>query len=179
MAIVGMNGRRSIGVDPAVVAAFEERLAHEPGSARVEFRVRAEWRGQMRTRASVDSYTVGGRTIHRHFTVDADQPFELLGRNTAPSPQELLLAAVTATLSAGYAAGAALRGIALERLEIEASTALDIRTAVALGPAAPDDRVVRCIVRVKGDGTPEQLREIHEAVSLAAPVRIDARLIVE
>ena len=26
----------------------------------------------------------------RHFTIDADEPFELLGRNTAPNPQELL-----------------------------------------------------------------------------------------
>jgi len=188
MAMVGVNGRRASGLDPATVGAVRQQVAQDPASGHVEFRVRTQWQGQTRTRTSVESYTIGGQTVHRHFTIDADEPFELLGRNTAPNPQELLLAALNACLTVGYATGAALRGVALEKVEIETSGALDLRGFLGIDPAVPaGHETIRCSVRVKGDGTPEQLREIHDAVTraspnhfnLARPVRIEAQLTVE
>lgn len=188
MVTVGTSGRRVNGLDPEAVGAAREQIAQDPASGRVEFRVHSEWRGQMRTRTSVESYTIGGQTMHRHFTIDADEPFELLGRNTAPNPQELLLAALNACLTVGYATGAALRGITLEKVEIDTSGVLDLRGFFGIDAAvSPGYEVIRCAVRVKGDGTPAQLEEIHEAVrraspnyiTLASPVRIDTELLVE
>ena len=188
MTAVGTSGRRVNGLDPEVVDAAREQIARDPGSGRVEFRVRSEWRGQMRTRTSVESYTIGGQTVHRHFTIDADEPFELLGRNTAPNPQELLLTALNACLTVGYATGAALRGITLEKLSIETSGVLDLRGFFGIDESVPSGyEVIRCTVQVKSDGTRAQLEEIHEAVrrvspnyfTLASPVRIDAELLLE
>jgi uncharacterized OsmC-like protein len=176
------------GLDPRSVEAAREQIARDPAGGKVEFRVRSEWRGQMRSRTEVESYTLGGQTVHRHFTIDADEPFELLGRNTAPNPQELMLASLTACLIVGYATGAALRGITLETIAVEAAGVLDLRGFFGIDAAVPPGyQALRCVVRVKGDGTHAQLREIHEAVqrsspnygTLTSPVRIDAELLIE
>jgi hypothetical protein len=85
----------------------------------------------------------------------------------------------------GYVVGAATRGIRLARLEIEAEGELDLRGFLGLdGGVKPGYDKLRYTVRIKGDGTPAQFREIHETVmrtspnylNLAEPVPIEARL---
>jgi uncharacterized OsmC-like protein len=126
--------------------------------------------------------------VHRHFSIDADEPFELLGRNTAPNPQELLMAALNACITVGYVAGAAMQGIVLEKVEIETSGALDLRGFLGIDPAVrPGYDAIHYVARLKGAGTPEQFQAIHETVAktspnyfnISRPVAIDARLVVE
>jgi uncharacterized OsmC-like protein len=182
---VTTTGRHVNGLDLDALAEVVREVEKDPAKGQVEFRVRSEWKGQTRSRTSVDSYAIGGRVVHRHFTIDADEPFELLGRNTAPNPQELLMAALNACITVGYVAGAALKGITLEKVEVETSGGLDLRGFLGIDPAVrPGYETIRYVVRLKGDGTPEQFREIHDTVMKTSPnyfnlsnaVAIDARL---
>jgi uncharacterized OsmC-like protein len=182
------TGRQVNGLDVDALAEVIGEIGRDPARGQVQFRVRSEWKGQTRSRATVESYTIGGQEVHRHFTIDADEPFELLGRNTAPNPQELLMTALNACITVGYVAGASMRGIALEKVEIETSGSLDLRGFLGIDPAVrPGYDAIQYVVRIKGDGTPEQFREIHEAVvrtspnyfNISQPVRIDARMVVE
>jgi uncharacterized OsmC-like protein len=163
-------------------------IERDPARGQVEFRVRTEWKGQTRSRTAVESYTIGGQEVHRSFTIDADEPFELLGRNTAPNPQELLMSALNACITVGYVAGASVKGIALEKVEVETSGSLDLRGFLGIDPTVkPGYDTIRYVVRIKGDGTPAQFQEIHETVArtspnyfnISRPVAIDARLVVE
>jgi uncharacterized OsmC-like protein len=187
MAPVETNGRVN-GLDVEALRELGREVEQDPARGQIEFRVRSVWRGQTRSRTTVDSYTIGGQTIHRHFTIDADEPFELLGRNTAPNPQELLMAALNACLTVGYVAGASLHGIALEAVEIETSGQLDLRGFLGLDPAVrPGYDTIRYVARLKGRGTPEQFQAVHEMVTrtspnyfnVARPVSIDGRIVVE
>ena len=81
-----------------------------------------------------------------------------------------------------------MQGITLEKVEIETSGALDLRGFLGIDPAVrPGYETIRYVVRIKGDGTPAQFREIHETVArtspnyfnITRPVKIDARLVVE
>jgi hypothetical protein len=81
-----------------------------------------------------------------------------------------------------------MKGIALEKVEIETSGALDLRGFLGIDPSVlPGYDAIQYVVRIKGDGTPEQFQEIHETVArtspnyfnLSRPVRLDARLEVE
>ena len=175
------------GLDMDALAAVMSEISQDPAKGQVEFRVRSEWKGQTRSRTSVMSYTIGGQEVHRAFTIDADEPFELLGRNTAPNPQELLMAALNACITVGYVAGAAASGITLDKLEIETSGALDLRGFLGLDASVPPGyETIRYVVRMKGNGTPEQFEAIHDTVmktspnyfNLSRPIRIDARLVV-
>ncbi|HEY1266751.1 MAG TPA: OsmC family protein [Candidatus Binatia bacterium] len=176
------------GIDVDALFAIVEDIKNEPKKGRVEFKVKTSWRGQARTEAAVESFKLGGREIKRRFTIAADEPYELLGGNSAPNPQELLMAALNACISVGYAAGAAVHGITLSKLEIETTGQLDLRGFLGIDPGVkPGYESLQYAVRIAGNGTPEQFREIHENVmktspnyfNLARPVRLDAKLQVE
>lgn len=65
--------------------------------------------------------------MDRSFTIDVDEPLELPGESKAPNPQEMLMTAPNTCVMAGYVAGAAVKGIKLDRLEIETKGQLDLR----------------------------------------------------
>jgi uncharacterized OsmC-like protein len=117
-----------------------------------------------------------------------DEPLELLGENTAPNPQELLMAALNACIMVGYVAAAAVNGIALKNIEIETSGQLDLRGFLGVDPSVkPGYESIRYVVRIKGDGTPEQFKEIHANVmktspnyfNISQPVRLEGELVLE
>jgi len=187
MATVETRGQVN-GLDVDALRDVMRQIEQDPARGQVEFRVRSEWKGQTRSRTSVESYTIGGQEVHRHFAIDADEPFELLGRNTAPNPQELLMAALNACITVGYVAGASLQGIVLEKVEIETAGQLDLRGFLGIDPAVrPGYDTIRYVARLKGNGTPAQFQAIHETVArtspnyfnISRPVSIDARLVVE
>jgi uncharacterized OsmC-like protein len=188
MAMIETTGKQINGLDVGALTEVMREIERDPAKGQVEFRVRSQWKGQTRSRASVESYSIGGQEVHRHFTIDADEPFELLGRNTAPNPQELLMTALNACITVGYVAGASMKGIVLEKVEIETSGRLDLRGFLGIDPAvAPGYDTIHYVVRIKGAGTPEQFQEIHDTVArtspnyfnISRPVKIDARLLVE
>jgi uncharacterized OsmC-like protein len=173
------------GIDVPALQQVMQEIERDPRAGLVEFRVRSHWRGQTRSETVVDGYTMGGRHIARRFAVLADEPHELLGENTAPNPQELLMTALNACITVGYVVGAATRGITLETLQIETHGTLDLRGFLGIdGAVPPGYETLHYTVRIKGDGTTEQFREIHDTVvrtspnyfNVSRPVRIDARV---
>jgi uncharacterized OsmC-like protein len=176
------------GLDVDALHQVIEEVKNDPAKGIVEFRVKTGWKGQTRSETTVDSYTLGGNEIRRRFTIKADEPFELLGENTSPNPQELLMAALNACITVGYVAGAAVNGITLSKLEIETVGQLDLRGFLGIDPAVkPGYESIQYVVRIAGNGTPEQFREIHENViktspnyfNVSRPVRLEAALKVE
>jgi len=176
------------GLDVDALMEVIEQIREDPAKGMVEFRVRTDWKGQTRSEATVESYTIGGQTVRRRFTIASDEPFELLGSNTGPNPQELLMAALNACITVGYVAGAAVNGITLEKLEIETRGELDLRGFLGIDETVPPGyESIQYNVRIKGNGTAEQFQAIHENVvrtspnyfNVARPIRIDARLEVE
>jgi uncharacterized OsmC-like protein len=150
----------------AVVAAVTE----DPANARAAFGVVTRWMGQTRTESRPTDIMLGAETIKRSFTIAADEPEQLLGSNEAPNPQELLLSALNACMTVGYVAGAAVRGITLTRLEIETRGELDLRGFLGLSDRVPPGYPgVSYVVRIAGDGTPEQFAEIHAEVQRTSP----------
>ena len=64
-------------------------------------------------------FGLGGQRVPRRFSIEIDEPCELGGGNAYANPQEHLLAALNACMTVGYVAQCAVRGITLEKLEIE------------------------------------------------------------
>lgn len=176
------------GIDLDALAGVVREIERDPRKGMVAFRVHTAWRGQTRSRSTVESYTIGGQEVRRHFEIDVDEPHELLGQNSAPNPQEMLMTALNACITVGYVAGAAVKGITLEKVEVDTDGELDLRGFLGIDPEVrPGYESLRYTVRLKGNGTPEQFREIHENViktspnyfNVSRPVRIDAKLEIE
>ena len=176
------------GLDVDALRGVIEEVKKDPAKGMVGFSVTSRWQGQTRSQATVESYRIGGQEVKRQFKINVDEPLELLGENTAPNPQELLMTALNACITVGYVAGAAVKGITLEKLEIETTGQLDLRGFLGIDPnVKPGYESLRYVVRIKGNGTAEQFEEIHQNViktspnyfNISQPVRLDAELRVE
>src|SRR5213075_2910453 len=140
------------GLDLEALGQTVAAIEADPAKALVAFDVTTRWTGQTRTETTVDGYTLGGERIGRQHKIVADEPCELLGGDSAPNPQELLMAAFNACISVGYVAGAALKGINLESLEIRTRGQLDLRGFLGLSDQiAPGYEHVDYEVFIKGD----------------------------
>ena len=129
------------------------------------------WKGQTRSETTVDGFTIAGERIDRSHTIVADEPRELLGADSAPNPQELLMAAFNACITVGYVAGASLKGINLEFARDQdqgrARPARLPRPQRLTSP--PGYENIDYEVRIKGDGSPEDFEEIHQTVMKTSP----------
>jgi len=158
------------GIDLKALGETVEAIEADPKKALVAFDVTTRWTGQTRSETVVDGYTLGGDRIGRSHKIVADEPFELLGGDSSANPQELLMAAFNACITVGYVAGASLKGIKLDTLEIKTRGELDLRGFLGLSDqVAPGYEKIEYEVRIKGDGSPRDFEEIHQTVMKTSP----------
>jgi len=176
------------GINVDDLFALIEGVKNDPATGATRWRVATTWQGQTRSRAEVTGFGIGGEQVDRRFSIDIDEPVELGGTNRFANPQEYLLAALNACMTVGYAAQCAVRGITLEKLEIETEGDIDLRGFLGIDPAVANGyESLKYTVRIKGDATPEQFAEVHEAVmatspnfyNVANPVALKPDLVVE
>ena len=183
----GVDVQTTNGLDLEALGKVVEAIENDARKAKVRFAVTTRWTGQTRSETLVEGFTIGGDRVARSHKIVADEPLELLGSDEAPNPQELLMAAFNACITVGYVAGAALRGITLESLEIRTRGQLDLRRFLGLSEDVPAGyESIEYEVRIKGDGSPEDFEAIHQNViktspnyfNLSRPIRMDSKLTV-
>ena len=158
------------GIDTDAVHTLIESVEVNPSQGMTHWKVANTWQGGMHSRARVDSFAIGGNSVPRSFSIDIDEPLELGGGNAYANPQEYLLAGLNACMMVGYSALCALQGITLQKLEITTEGDIDLRGFFGLDPSiAPGYRELRTRVVIKGDGSEDQLRKIHELVLATSP----------
>ena len=158
------------GIDAAALRDTIEAVRHAPAVGQTKFAVTTDWLGGTVSRTRVAGCEIGGTWVERKFEFVSDEPTQLLGTNTQPNPQEYLLGALNACMTVGYVAGAAVRGIKLDQLEIETHGELDLRGFLGLSDDVPAGyRRLDYTVRIAGDGTPGQFQEIHDHVMRTSP----------
>ena len=173
------------GIDVDALRQTVDAVEQDASRALVGFDVTTRWTGQTRSETTVEAYRIGGERVARQHKIVADEPVELLGADSAPNPQELLMAAFNACITVGYVAGASVRGITLKSLEIRTRGELDLRGFLGLSDDVPPGyEEIDYEVRIEGDGTPEQFEAIHQNVlktspnyfNVSQPVRVNATL---
>lgn len=153
------------GINVPALQQFARNVADNPAKGTARFNVKTKWEHQTRSVATVSHYELGGEKHARHFQIAADEPAELLGQDTAPNPQELLMAALNACMSVGYAANAAAMGITIHSLEIETEGQLDLRGFLGLDASVnPGYDEVGYVVRLRTDASRERVEELHQVV---------------
>lgn len=158
------------GINVDEFKQFAEKVTQNPDKAKARFNVDTRWAGQTRSVSTMNSYNLFGDNIKRTFHVAADEPSEILGSNTAPNPQELLIAALNACLTVAYVAVAASKGITVNSLKIETSGELDLKGFLGLDEDVnPGYDSVQYTVYIDADASSEVLDEIHQAVIKTSP----------
>ncbi len=156
---------------PALKGYIEE-VTNNPESAMIDYKVNLEWQGGTKSKVTTKGITLGDQMLERNFSYVVDEPPQLLGEDTNPTPQEYLLGGMGSCMIVGYAVGASVMGIKLEKLEIDIEAGLNLRGFLEVDPTAPIGfKDVKYTIRVKGDGTKEQFEKIHQKVIDYSPNR--------
>ncbi len=167
------------------IASLVESAKRNPQAS---FEISTKWTGQGKSTSHVSGHSLFGKRHHRNFNILADEPYELLGENSAPNPQDLLIAGLNACMVVGYAVGAAAMGIKLDKLEIVSEGELDLRGLFALDPSVKAGyEEIQYTVRIQADAPKEKLEELHSNVqktspnfsNFATPIRMVPKLVVE
>ena len=173
------------GLDVDDVKALIESVRANPANGATKWKVSSAWQGRTHNRSTVSSFFIGGEESKRDFTIDIDEPEELGGGNQFANPQEYLLAALNSCMMVGYVALCSLNGIRLDSLEIDIEGDIDLRGFFGLDEnVAAGYEDLDYTVRIRGDASPEQFEEIHQAVMKTSPnfynlsqaVRLNAKL---
>jgi uncharacterized OsmC-like protein len=158
------------GINVDDLCSLIEDVRRDAANGKTHWRVTSAWQGQARSRTQVEGFEIGGKPVMRRFSIDIDEPIELGGSNRFANPQEHLLAALNACMTVGYVAQCAVRGITLERLEIETDGEIDLRGFLGIDPGVPPGyEKLRYVVRIRGNATREKFVEIHKAVMATSP----------
>jgi uncharacterized OsmC-like protein len=158
------------GVNVDDVSALIAGIAADPAKGMTHWKVVNSWQGRTHNRARVDGFSIGGEFVPRDFSIDVDEPLQLGGANRFANPQEYLLAAVTACMMVGFVAISTLKGVRLDKLEIEIEGDIDLRAflLIDLG-VTPGYEALNYTVRIKGDASEAEFAEIHRLVMASSP----------
>lgn len=168
-AIANTTANTLNGLPLAELGAIPGALAEAPEQGILSFETHTKWLGGLRSRSQVEACEVGGERILRRHSIEADEPTQIFGTDSAPNPQELFLSAIGSCLSAIYAIHATMMGIELRSLEVELRGTLDMRGSLDLAAVPQGFPEVACRVHVEADAEPEQLQALHEKALKTSP----------
>jgi uncharacterized OsmC-like protein len=186
MSTVSKSAVKPNGIDVEALNGFVAEVTANPTAGACTFAVETKWEGGTRTRARPLPILLGDKKLLRNFVIDADEPPELLGNDSAANPQELLLAALNACVGATYVGNAAALGIELRSLTIRTKGTLDLRGYLAINEAVnPGYDKVEYEVLIDSPASPAAVEKLHEHVQKVSPnyhnfirsIRLKTRLI--
>jgi uncharacterized OsmC-like protein len=151
------------GIDTQALMATVQAIKHDPALGAARFRASNTWLSGNHNRSVVTGFFGAQQEIAhtQTFTMDADEPAILAGRDQAANPVEHLLHALASCLTTSIVAHAAVRGIVVEELESQLEGDIDLRGFLGLDPTVPRGyTAIRVAFRAKG--RPEDLARLHE-----------------
>jgi uncharacterized OsmC-like protein len=153
------------GVDTPTLFATIDAVKAQPELGKFQFRATNRWISGTHSRSRIETFSGAGGE-HRHMgdvQFDADHPAVLVGTDKAPAAVEFLLHAIAACITSGIGNIAAARGVKLTEVESTVEGDIDLRGILGLSNEVRNGyERLRVNFRIKGDASPEKLREIVE-----------------
>ena len=161
------------GVDTGRLRDTIGKVKVSPELGRFRFRIENRWIDGGENRSEVQSYYGCGHSQSHNsgFTLTADEPELLLGRDTGANPVEHLLHALAACVTTSMVYHAAARGIDVEQVESSLEGDLDLRGFLGLDSLVRNGfQHIRLKLRIKTDARDEQLFELGSLGPTFSPV---------
>ena len=158
------------GIDTDQLREMAEAIRAEPEAGRVTIRTRHRWDEGFAVDGHAEELENAGEVTRRRFTFRTDWPPEAGGRDSGPTPGELVLAALGGCLASTYATQAAMRGVDIDELEVTLEAAVDFRGQFELAPVRPGLSGVKATVAVLSEAENAAVETIGQAVGRTSPV---------
>jgi len=153
------------------IDVVRQREASSPSTDPAGISTSTEWLGGTQTRTLVA--TARGRGSRQEFAIDSDYPDALLGSGTAPSPDELLLAALSSSFVASFVLAAAAADVRIEFMRVRATRAAAARSGDRGGISSGD---LELKGEVETEASPAHLEQLAAIAVKRSPVMALCRL---
>lgn len=152
------------GIDTDRLSEMKRRLEEDPSAGRYRFRASSRWVRGTRYRTQIRQFEAAGRPDRSRrgaFLLEADEPAALLGEDHGPSATEAVLHALASCIGTTLVFHAAMRGIAIRRIEAELHGEIDLRGVIGLEGAERNGyRNIHAELFVEGVGDVAELEEL-------------------
>lgn len=175
------------GVNVADLMQTIEAVKSQPEIARFNFSVSNKWLGGGRNQTKVCAFTGAMQKLEHSqtFTMDADEPPILLGKDEGANPVEFLLHALAACVTTSMVYHAAGQGIAIESVESTLEGDIDLRGFLGIDRGVRNGyQGIRMKMRIKTDATEKQWERlvrlgpsfspVFDSVTKGVPVEVTA-----
>lgn len=153
------------GVDVPTLFATLDVVRQQPELAKFQFRAVNHWQQGTHSRSRIQSFSgAGSEQQHvREYTIDADHPAVLVGRDNGPVPVEFLLHALASCITAGLGNIAAARGVTLYEIESTVEGDIDLQGIFGFSKSVRNGyEGIRVNLKIRGDAPEETLRQLVE-----------------
>ena len=160
------------GVDVGQLMTAIESVKQDTANGKLTFTVKTDWKGGFKAKHTTSAYVVGKeRAEHqKNYTLETDEPREILGGDSGISPAETMISSLAACLSVGYAANAAAMGIDIDELKFEITGNGNLAGFMAIGDKRPGLTDISIKALVKSKAPAAKLTELHDYVNKHSPI---------
>lgn len=152
------------GVNVGALLGAREALAAQPAAARFQWRATSEWQRGTHTRSTVESFHgLGAEQKHRQpYRYDTDHPEVFAAADNGATPVEMVLVGLAGCLSAGIAAVAQNRQIALHAVKATLEADMDLRGILGVDAAGVRNgfECIRVHYEIDADATQAQIEAL-------------------
>jgi uncharacterized OsmC-like protein len=148
------------GVNVAALLGAREALAAQPVAARFQWRATSEWQRGTHTRSTIEGFHgLGAEQKHRQpFAFDTDHPEVFAAADKGATPVEMVLVGLAGCLSAGIAAVAQNRNIALHSVKATLEADMDLRGILGMDAGVRNGfEGIRVHYEIDADATQAQI----------------------
>ena len=151
------------GVNVAALLGAREALTAQPAAARFQWRATSEWLRGTHSRATVEGFHgLGAEQKHRQpFRFDTDHPEVFASEDHGATPVEMVLVGLAGCLSAGVAAVAQNRNIALRSVKATLEADMDLRGILGIdAPVRNGFEGIRVHYEIDADATEAEIQAL-------------------
>jgi uncharacterized OsmC-like protein len=161
------------GVDVDALFGTINAVKAAPVIAKFKFRAANQWMDGGHNRTTIKNF-YGTQQDHEHrepFTLDADEPPILLGKDQGPNPVEYALTALAACVTTSIVYHAAAKGVTIRSMESRLEGDIDLQGFLGLRDDVPRGyKEIRMFVTIDADAPPQKLEEIVQLGPTYSPV---------
>jgi uncharacterized OsmC-like protein len=161
------------GVNVEELFGTIDAIKNAPVIATFKFKADNKWFDGGHNRTTIQNY-YGAQQEHERkgpFTLDADEPPILLGKDQGPNPVEYALTALAACVTTSIVYHAAAKGVVIRAMESKLEGDIDLQGFLGIRKDVPRGyKEIRMRVRIDADVPPEKLEEIVQLGPSYSPV---------
>ena len=161
------------GVAVDSLFATIEAVKATPSVAKFKFRIRNQWENGSRNCSTAARFSGANQELShpKPFTLEADEPAILLGKDLAANPVEYLLHALASCMTTSMVYHAAARGIHIEQVESSFEGDIDLHGFLGLDPSVRKGyQGIRVRFGIRASVPDDQLQEIVQLGARFSPV---------